>query len=71
MRWATFVSHGGCEIELMQPDPSSPLGRRLAKHGEGVHHLCLTTDDPAAVAQRLADDGISVGGEVFEDPTTP
>ena len=33
MRWATFVSHGGAEIQLMEPAADSPLGRRLAKHG--------------------------------------
>src|ERR1700712_853429 len=38
MRWATFVSHHGAEIQLMQPAPDTPLGRRLEKHGEGVHH---------------------------------
>ena len=30
----------------MEPAPDSPLGRRLAKHGEDVHHICFTTDDP-------------------------
>ena len=46
MRWATFVNPGGAEIQLMEPDPDSPLGRRLAKHGEGVHHICFTDDNP-------------------------
>ena len=46
MRWATFVNPGGAEIQLMQPDPDSPLGRRLAKHGEGVHHICFAVDSP-------------------------
>src|SRR4051795_7500435 len=68
MRWATFVSHHGAEIQLMQPDPDSPLGRRLAKHGEGVHHICFTTDDPAGVSKRLAEEGLSVGSEVYQDP---
>ena len=45
MRWATFVSHGGAEIQLMEPGPETPLGQRLAKRGEHVHHICFTTPD--------------------------
>ncbi len=71
MRWATFVNDGGAEIQLMEPDADSPLGRRLAKHGEGVHHICFTTDDPGAVSERLAREGVAVSGEVSEDPTMP
>ena len=36
MRWATFVSAHGAEIQLMEPAKDSPLGRRLAKRGEHV-----------------------------------
>lgn len=71
MSWATFVSSGGTEIQFMAPGPDTPLGRRLAKHGEGVHHLCFTTDDPEGASERLAAEGIEVGGEVFEDPRMP
>jgi methylmalonyl-CoA/ethylmalonyl-CoA epimerase len=71
MRWATFVSGHGTEIQLMQPAPDSPLGRRLAKHGEHVHHLCFTADDPDAVSRRLAEQGVSTSPEVFSDPTMP
>src|SRR3954469_8602724 len=71
MRWATFVNAGGAEIQLMEPDPDSPLGRRLAKHGEHVHHICFTTDDPETISQRLADAGGSTRGEVSSDPRRP
>ena len=71
MRWATFVNAGGAEIQLMEPDPDSPLGRRLAKHGEGVHHICFTVDNPEETSQRLAAAGISTSGEVSSDPTMP
>jgi methylmalonyl-CoA/ethylmalonyl-CoA epimerase len=54
MRWATFVAARGCEIQLIEPAPGTPLARRLAKHGEGVHHLCFTTDDVPAAMRRLA-----------------
>ena len=72
MRWATFVNPGGAEIQLMEPDPDSPLGRRLAKHGEGVHHICFTTDNPeetleAARRRRSEHDRRGVNS----DPTMP
>jgi methylmalonyl-CoA/ethylmalonyl-CoA epimerase len=71
MRWATFVSHGGAEIQLMQPGVETPLGRRLAKHGEHVHHICFTAEDPDAASRRLRDAGIAVGPETFNDPSMP
>ena len=49
VRWATFVADHGAEIQLMEPGPETHLGKRLAKHGEHVHHICFTTDDPGAV----------------------
>ena len=71
MRWATFVSDHGAEIQLMEPAPETPLARRLEKVGEGVHHICFTTDDPAAVSRRLAAEGLAVAGETYEDPEMP
>ena len=71
MRWATFVSDIGAEIQLMEPAPESPLGKRLAKHGEGVHHICFTVDDPDKVSRELAEKGVATGGEVFGDPDMP
>src|SRR4051812_38110021 len=71
MRWATFVNHGGAEIQLMEPDPDSPLGRRLAKHGEGVHHNCFAVDDPETISRRLAEAGVSTSGGGSADPTMP
>ena len=71
MRWATFVSHHGAEIQLMEPSSDSPLGRRLAKRGEHVHHICFTVDDPETVSRQLAEAGLSTSGEVNSDPTMP
>ncbi|HEY1689765.1 MAG TPA: VOC family protein [Solirubrobacteraceae bacterium] len=71
MRWATFVSDGGAEIQLMEPGPQTPLGRRLAKHGEHVHHICFTTDDVESTMSSLRAQGIDASDEVFSDPTMP
>ena len=57
MSSATFVNPQGTEIQLLCPLNDGPLGRRLAKRGEHVHHICFTSPDlPDAVA-RLAENG--------------
>jgi methylmalonyl-CoA/ethylmalonyl-CoA epimerase len=71
MRWVTFVANG-TEIQLMEPAPDTPLGRRLAKHGEHVHHICFTTGDVAGSAKKLADSGLSVDVDnTYSDPGMP
>jgi methylmalonyl-CoA/ethylmalonyl-CoA epimerase len=73
MESATFVNPAGCEIQLLSPlGDSSPLARRLAKHGEGVHHLCFTHPDlPGAVAA-LQEQGVSLTSpELSSDATVP
>lgn len=70
MSSATFVNPSGCEIQLLCPLNEGPLGRRLEKRGEGVHHVCFTAPDlPGAVA-RLAAKGVKLTStELSEDPT--
>jgi methylmalonyl-CoA/ethylmalonyl-CoA epimerase len=73
MRWATFVANHGSEIQLIQPAPGTPLGARLEKLGEHVHHLCFTTPDvPGAMAQ-LAEKGLELasGGQTYQDESMP
>lgn len=70
MRWATFVSPGA-EIQLMEPAPESPLGQRLATHGEHVHHICFTTPDVPGAMERLREVGVAASDDVFGDPTLP
>lgn len=42
-------------IELVEPlDAESGVGRFLASHGEGLHHVCMLTDDLPAELARLA-----------------
>ena len=42
-------------IELVEPiDEESGVARFLAARGEGVHHVCLVTDDLPAEIERLA-----------------
>ncbi|HEX6140529.1 MAG TPA: VOC family protein [Candidatus Limnocylindria bacterium] len=47
---------GACaRVELVQPtDTTSGVARFLADRGEGMHHVCLQTDDLPADLARLA-----------------
>jgi methylmalonyl-CoA/ethylmalonyl-CoA epimerase len=73
MKWATFVSHHGTEIQFIQPAPGTPMGDRLEKVGEHVHHLCFTTNDVAGAMAKLSAEGIQVlgGGQTYNDADMP
>jgi methylmalonyl-CoA/ethylmalonyl-CoA epimerase len=72
MRWVTFVSDTGAEIQLVEPAAETPLGKRLEKHGEHVHHICFTTTDVKGAAGRLAEAGLDVDSErTYQDPGVP
>jgi methylmalonyl-CoA/ethylmalonyl-CoA epimerase len=70
MKWATFVNDHGTEMQFIQPAPGTPMGHRLEKVGEHVHHLCFTTDDVPGAMEKLRAEGIDLpgGGAVYNDP---
>src|SRR5277367_4190110 len=70
MKWATFVANHNTEIQFIQPALGTPLGDRLEKKGEHVHHLCFTTDDVPGAMAKLGEEGIQLmgNGEVYSDP---
>ena len=53
-----FVATGpepAARIELVEPiDAESGVARFLATHGEGLHHVCLLTDDLPSALDMLA-----------------
>jgi methylmalonyl-CoA/ethylmalonyl-CoA epimerase len=50
---------GDIEIELMQPlTPDSPVGRFIARRGEGIHHVAYKVDDVAEALARARSSGI-------------
>jgi methylmalonyl-CoA/ethylmalonyl-CoA epimerase len=58
MEAATFRV-GDLEIELMQPvEEDSPVGRFIAKRGEGVHHIAYKVDDVAGALERARTAGV-------------
>jgi methylmalonyl-CoA/ethylmalonyl-CoA epimerase len=49
----------GSYVQLLQPTrPDSPVGKFLAKHGEGVHHIGYGVDDVAAALETLGAQGL-------------
>ncbi len=63
-----FLPVGGTEVELVRPTTDdSGLAKYLAKRGEGMHHLCLETDDIEAMMTQLREKGIQL---INESPRT-
>lgn len=49
-----FLPAGDSDIELISPiNETSGVAKFLAKHGPGMHHLCIEVDDILATMQRL------------------
>ena len=57
---------GESRIELLEPTSSdSPVGKFLAKNGEGFHHVAFEVEDLAAALEDLARDGVDL---IDEEP---
>lgn len=58
---AALLAAGETEIELLEPrGPDTPVGRFLARRGEGLHHLCFDTPDVDAAVADLARRGVEL-----------
>jgi len=58
---AALLAAGDSEVELLEPlDPSNGVGRFLARHGEGLHHLCFETPDVTAALADLKERKVEV-----------
>ncbi len=74
VRVAIFAGHGSGEgidagrIELVAAtSPESPIVGFLAKNGEGLHHICIYTQDIAAKLSELKEAGYRL---IDESPRT-
>jgi methylmalonyl-CoA/ethylmalonyl-CoA epimerase len=55
---------GGSFVQLLEPTRAdSPVGRFLARHGEGVHHIGYAVDDVAAALAHLGGKGLMLVDE--------
>ena len=60
---ATIVglSLGGSDVELLTAsDASSPIGKYLARHGPGIHHVCFVVPDLDAALARCREAGFQL-----------
>ena len=58
---ATMFDVGESKIELVQPTRSdSPVGKFLAKRGEGFHHVAFQVDDLEEVLRELRESGVEL-----------
>jgi methylmalonyl-CoA/ethylmalonyl-CoA epimerase len=63
---ATMFRVGESMVELVQPlDPDTPVGRFLARRGEGFHHVAYQVDDLEAALRELRKNGVEI---VDEEP---
>jgi methylmalonyl-CoA/ethylmalonyl-CoA epimerase len=63
---ATMFRVGESMIELVQPTrPDSPVGRFLARRGEGVHHVAYQVEDLEAALKELKKNGVEL---IDEEP---
>ena len=58
---AIMFAVGESRIELLQPTrPDSPVGKFLAKRGEGFHHVAFEVDDLGATLAELEGNGVNL-----------
>jgi methylmalonyl-CoA/ethylmalonyl-CoA epimerase len=63
---ATMFRVGESSIELVQPTrPDSPVGRFLARRGEGFHHVAFEVDDLSGTLAELKLNGVNL---IDEEP---
>ena len=63
----TSVPLGESQLEFLEPlDDVGPVGRFLAKRGEGIHHICIQVEDIREAMVRLAESGAHL---LSEEPT--
>jgi methylmalonyl-CoA/ethylmalonyl-CoA epimerase len=61
---ATMFRVGESRVELVQPTcANSPVGKFLARRGEGFHHVAYQVDDLEAVLARLQSNGVELVDE--------
>jgi methylmalonyl-CoA epimerase len=58
---SAMIPIGESRIELMEStDPEGPVGKFIAKRGEGIHHISLEVDDIDKMLAKLSKAGIEL-----------
>ena len=59
-----FLPLPGSEVELVKPTTDDTgVAKYLAKHGPGMHHICLEVDDIEGMMSQLKSKGIRLTSE--------
>jgi methylmalonyl-CoA/ethylmalonyl-CoA epimerase len=62
-----LIPAGDTRIELLEPTtPDSPVGKFLAKRGEGLHHIALHVDDISGTLETLKAQGARLISEEIQ-----
>jgi methylmalonyl-CoA/ethylmalonyl-CoA epimerase len=65
---AVMFEVGESAVELVEPTrPDSPVGKFLAKRGEGFHHVAFQVEDLEATLAELKEKGVEL---IDEEPRT-
>jgi methylmalonyl-CoA/ethylmalonyl-CoA epimerase len=63
-----FFRIGESMIELLEPiDDDGPVAKFLDRHGEGMHHLAMGTQDIDAARERVAEGGVRLLSDAPRD----
>jgi methylmalonyl-CoA epimerase len=58
---AAFIEQGETHIELLQAmRDDTVIGRFIASHGEGIHHMAFTVADVDAKAEQISSFGVPI-----------
>ncbi|MFZ5429874.1 MAG: methylmalonyl-CoA epimerase [Bacteroidota bacterium] len=56
-----FFQVGQTKIELLEStDPEGPIGKFIAKKGQGIHHLAFAVDDVAGALKHAEEQGVTL-----------
>jgi methylmalonyl-CoA/ethylmalonyl-CoA epimerase len=64
---SVMIPVGESRVRLLQPlDKASDLGKFLAQHGEGLHHLALHVDDISGTFEEMKQAGVKLLSDEIE-----
>jgi methylmalonyl-CoA/ethylmalonyl-CoA epimerase len=64
---SVMIPLGESRVRLLEPlDKGSDLGKFLAQHGEGLHHLALHVDDISGTFEEMKQAGVRLISEEIE-----
>ncbi len=64
---SVMIPLGESRVRLLQPlDKGTDLGKFLAQHGEGLHHLALHVDDISGAFEEMKQAGVRLVSEEIE-----